>query len=561
MKRNLWFSVFMVVLLTLTSMAATPSDDGTAAQASLFGGGSWVTPKRDPRPDDSRPVLESAWRADIPDANVVRSTDQLLTDVLPKLSGDAANLLATKYQLPELEGKKIDWNNRQAGTDHIVAANNYVYENEPSMAVNPMNEQIVVVFTHYYNDTGVSGSCQAMISYDGGESFDYNDYYFPPMPNGGSCSDPVVRFSPDGFFVYYFYMDVYDPGGGEVADIIMQRASGFAPATAAGAPVNVLSSGGLHFLDKEWGDVHTFADPNTPGSEAVLYTSATKFYSNGDCAIVFNVSYDYGATWTYVNTNPLVMVGSVGCTDVVQGSRPIGTFNGFMTVCWYWSQFDGYLAGGYSIECAANDHYSNGVWSPFYYPVFNRKYELANWLGPNESFYRWRGGMFPALAVDEYGALYVTSTHDPTTSDLDTEAGNVILNRRYLDYAVVANWNAPMTIGSGTTAQGYATVAAHFDPMTNKAMIIVAYHDHTAGNTGYYIVYRKLTRAANSYSMSAGGKIRISDRWSVSDYLFIGDYIDSGMTSRRYHVVWTDRADAYSKMDFDDDVLHDYFTP
>jgi hypothetical protein len=513
-------------------------------------------------------MLESDRRASIPNANAPRTTDQLVKDLLPKLSGDASNLIASKYKPTELEGKKIDWNVK--ATDHIVAANSNVYENEPSMAVNPTNEQIVVVFTHYYNDSGIDGACQAMISYDGGETFDYNDYYFPPMPSGtGMCSDPVVRFSPDGAYVYYFYMDVYDPGTGEVSDIIMQRAWGFAPETAAGAGVKVLSSGGLHFLDKEWGDVHTFADPNTSGSAQVVYTTATKFYSNGDCGIVMNVSYDYGVTWFYANTNPWLLVLEPGCSNVVQGSRPIGAYNGFMTVCWYWSGFDGYLAGGYSIECQANDWYSNGLWSSFYYPVKNKKFELASWLGPVADYYRWRGGMFPALAVDEYGALYVTTTYDPTftgtpgnvNTGMDTEAGNVLLNRRYLDYNVALNWSTPVTIGSGSTAQGYATVTAHYDPAIKKAMIMVAYLDHTAGNAGYYAVYRKALRAPNSYSMTIGGKKKISDRWSVSDDLFIGDYFDSGMTSRRYHVAWTDRADAYGQLDGDDDVLHDYFTP
>ena len=396
-----------------------------------------------------------------------------------------------------------------------------------------------------------------MISYDGGESFDYNDYYFPPMPSGtGSCSDPVVRFSPDGEYVYYFYMDVY----ADVSDIIMQRAYGSAPSSAAGTPKIVFSSDELHFLDKEWGDVHTFADPGTIILEAVLYSTATKFYSNGDCAIVFNVSYDYGATWDWSNTNPLVLVGSTGCNDLESGSRPIGAYNGQMTVCWYWAGFDGYLTGKYYIECIANDHYSNGSWSPFYYPIKNKN-ELPAWLGPNANYYRWRGAMFPALAVDEFGALYVTSTYDPTSNDFDVESGNVAFNRKDLDYNVTAKWPAPIIVGSGSTAQGYATVAAHTDPQTGKAEVIVAYLDHTGGNKGYNVVYRRALRKWNSYNMSFGGKKKISDAWSVSDFEFIGDYIDSGMTARRYHIAWTDRSDAYDKFDFHDDVLHDYFVP
>jgi hypothetical protein len=47
----------------------------------------------------------------------------------------------------------------------------------------------------------------------------------------------------------------------------------------------------------------------------------------------------------------------------------------------------------------------------------------------------------------------------------------------------------------------------------------------------------------------------------MSDYSFIGDYIDSAVTSRRYHVVWTDRSDVWSIYDYDDDVVHDVVKP
>jgi len=46
---------------------------------------------------------------------------------------------------------------------------------------------------------------------------------------------------------------------------------------------------------------------------------------------------------------------------------------------------------------------------------------------------------------------------------------------------------------------------------------------------------------------------------SLSDWVFIGDYIDSAATMRRYHLVWTDRADKLDIFDPEDDVFADRF--
>ena len=150
MNKKLWFSVLTIFVLGLTSLAAHsgPGGNSTTSKSTAFGG-DWGNPRKTFRKDASNPVLESTWRVGIDDS-IPRSTENLLKDVLPKLSGDAADMLARKYKPTMVDGKKMDWALR--ATDQIVSSNNYIYENEPSMAVNPMNEAIVVVFTHYYDD-------------------------------------------------------------------------------------------------------------------------------------------------------------------------------------------------------------------------------------------------------------------------------------------------------------------------------------------------------------------------------------------------------------------------
>jgi hypothetical protein len=60
---------------------------------------------------------------------------------------------------------------------------------------------------------------------------------------------------------------------------------------------------------------------------------------------------------------------------------------------------------------------------------------------------------------------------------------------------------------------------------------------------------------------SWGADIRISDLSSFSDFVFIGDYIDSSasrvFSDRAVHVIWTDRSDKLSEFDPEDDIYSD----
>ena len=79
----------------------------------------------------------------------------------------------------------------------------------------------------------------------------WRDFVFLPLQAGGdSCSDPIVRFSPDGLYAYYFYMDI----AGGVSDTVMVRASGYNPKNILSGPIVVMTDYG-DFLDKLWGDV------------------------------------------------------------------------------------------------------------------------------------------------------------------------------------------------------------------------------------------------------------------------------------------------------------------
>ena len=112
-------------------------------------------------------------------------------------------------------------------------------------------------------------------------------------------------------------------------------------------------------------------------------------------------------------------------------------------------------------------------------------------------------------------------------------------------------------------AQGWATIVAQRVVSSNKPIIYIAYADHYksaalgAGkqNLIYDVRYRKSIIGGGTFQ----APVTVTDQSSLSDWSFIGDYFDSSTTSRRYHVIWTDRADKFSIFDYEDDIYADFF--
>jgi hypothetical protein len=117
-------------------------------------------------------------------------------------------------------------------------------------------------------------------------------------------------------------------------------------------------------------------------------------------------------------------------------------------------------------------------------------------------------------------------------------------------------------------AQGFPTLTARCSTMTNLCYTYLAYYSH--GNYGgfynniYNIYYLRNSRPlSNQYlgSMKLGKAVRVSDVSSWSHELYVTDYIDSFVTSRRYQVVWADRSDVTGTIDNDTDIIFDAFVP
>jgi hypothetical protein len=93
----------------------------------------------------------------------------------------------------------------------------------------------------------------------------------------------------------------------------------------------------------------------------------------------------------------------------------------------------------------------------------------------------------------------------------------------------------------------------------------LAYYDSKRssplGAVNCNVIYDVSTRFSNNAGASFQAAKIITDAASLTDYLFIGDYLDASANKRNFHVVWTDRADAVSIYAYEDDIFHDRFAP
>jgi hypothetical protein len=504
-----------------------------------------------------------------------------LTGIVPMLgSGFASEHFAKKLGMTSLMGKRLDTptvrakepRSPRAGVDTYVSGGFYGWygsQNEPSIAASPLDPNLVVAAAHNsYNFSGVSNACSIYVSTDGGENYFYLDD--TPLSTGvtNSCSDPVVRFSPDGYYFSISYMDIDDTGVDNIRLDVW-----FYFLARAGTTTPFPYTGGGEFLDKNWHDVHTFdAADGTADGGGYVYATTTLFLGSG-CGILMNRSSNNGATWDYGIGALIDFVDPCANPYLLQGARPIGGPGQQVLICYLDSGPDGWSPGDpptvpsdkFGIACQSSGNRMTSI-SGLFYASLNIPYELPFYLGPNQSYHRWWGGMFPSVAIDHLGVAHVAFAADPNANKLDPESGNVYTIRN-LQGAVsppyTTLWTARAAIGSGSMAQGWATIVAQRVVSSNKPIIYVAYADHYksaalgAGkqNLIYDVRYRKSIIGGGTFQ----APVTVTDQSSLSDYSFIGDYFDSSTTSRRYHVIWTDRADKFSILDFEDDIYADFF--
>jgi len=526
-----------------------------------------------------------------------RERDAFIRRILPMMGSTKAQLsLARRLGVPKLKGKALPGRpdrdgsrqtSRTAGIDHNVTGDYYGWygsQNEPSVAASTLDPDVVVAFAHNdFNTSGLSNACSVYLSFDGGQNFFY-DSDVTHTSATPTCSDPVVRFSPDGFRVYLSYMDINGTTGDDTVKV--QVRNGQNPSSVLGT-TDVFTGTGGDFVDKNWVDVHTWDAGSGQGFSGVgadvVHTTATLFDAAGGCSIIYNRSANYGSTWDF-GASGVVLLSS-DCSDpdpllirLVQGSRPAGGPGPQVIVCNYDSGADGWSPGvppsatavnnRFNIACMGSQDYGTTWYGPFF-PSSSIGFESAYWLGPNYQYMRLSAAGFPAVTIDSRANVQLAFGADPNSNPRDSEAGNVYHQKSVFNAStnpLMLKWIGRKPVGSGGGAQFFPAVLTQpaWESVFNP-YVWLAYYDTKRslrlGTVNHNLIYDVYTRfSTNNGSTFQAAKL-ITDSSSLMDYVFIGDYLDGSANRRNFHVVWTDRVDAISILSYEDDVFHDRFAP
>jgi hypothetical protein len=489
-----------------------------------------------------------------------------MSRVLPVVADDAVfRRMARELGVTQWGGKRLDAPSRASGSQRLAldqpVASADGSQNQPSISVDPTDHSRVVVFAN--NDTNLSGydnACSIYLSSDGGFSF-YYDSDVPLLNPTDFCAYPMVRYSPDGNVVYFSYLSIRDDSSS--SDVLVTVGDGDDPTTFINGPTPVF--GGSDFKDAPSIAVHTFdsADGVSDGG-GYVHVVTTIFNSIGTCGVYFNHSTNYGASWVGVGGFGSLNY-SLDCNvDLPHGGRIAAGPGAQVLVCYYHSGADGFSATAappavsnkFNIRCRSSAD-RGATFTGGGFAATNIPYELNDYLSPDELYHRWYPAMFPSLVIDHNGVAHMVFTMDPTANKLDAEAGNV----QYLRSTAAplySTWSARVSLGTGAKAQGYPTISAQRSNLRSSSTIYVAYYDHyrspgATPNLLYDVRYRKSIDAGVTF----GSPVTVTEVPSLSDKLYIGSRFDSDATMRRYHLVWTDRADKTSVNDYEDDVYSD----
>lgn len=485
-------------------------------------------------------------------------TKDQVSNVIEKMSFKPSLDFAKKFGITKIHGKDITkMASKSTGTpksfmDVGVGTDPTQFQDEPSVAAKPNNTAIIIGASNDFGGTS-TGACAAYRSSDGGQTWIKS--FLPLKLAGDTCSDPIVRWAPDSSKVYATYIS-YNLAAG-TSNIVVSKS--FNNGVSWGSPVIAIPGSTSTFTDKPWADVHTFV--SNVNTNYRLYVTATLFNSDGSINIGFTSSNNNASSF---GTVKLLATSSTG-TPVLQGSRPIGgkstsSSAGDVLVCWYNSDTDGFLTGSFSNHCRDSTNYGS-TFSPEITSFESSTYglfELPYYLGPSAQFHRWWGGMFPSMIVTGDGTAHMVFTADPVDPNANpatAEDGDVFYFTSVPPYTT---WSPPTKLNDDYSgqAQGFPTITAKL--LSNGYSLVASWEDHRnspfsvptgydCGSNGnalncFYDTYSAQTNP----SWSSSPNTKINDIQSLSDFIFVGDYIDSSTsrlnpTNNYAQVMWTDR--------------------
>jgi hypothetical protein len=208
------------------------------------------------------------------------------------------------------------------GSNIVLPKNPDLPENEPSVAVNPLNPLTIIAVAHDYTVDGFA----LYRSFDGGASFSYT--ILPVTEGFDLLSDPIIDF---GLQNRCLISGLAANSTTNEASIIVFRSDDGGQSFLNSTVVSTEIGNGI-FDDKEY-----LAIDKSPGSpfQGTAYISYTRFTNNGT-QILLQKSENNGITWSV----PVAITPIIPDLPFVQGSNiTIGT-NGEIYVGWIEGDFD-----------------------------------------------------------------------------------------------------------------------------------------------------------------------------------------------------------------------------
>ncbi|WP_432261880.1 sialidase family protein [Cupriavidus sp. TMH.W2] len=477
-----------------------------------------------------------------------------VAEKLEALSGLPSNLAALQLGITNIQGKPTDpspsgppGNAQSPKLRDVAIADTAANENETNVVANPVDKKYLVASSHRYPTFPIR--CVAYASSDGGKSWSAGVPMQQLSPSH-DCSDPVLAYAPDGSRVYMAYMDIF----GGTWDILVSHSDD--NGVTWSAPVIALQGNPAAFIyDKPWIATHSF----DASQSALVYVTATRFsvVSSPD-HIAFSRSTDGGLTF---NSASPTLFDSASAPVVVQGSHPAAGPGSDVVVAWYNSGADGWLNGGFQIKVAHSSD-NGATFDPPVIAAAESCCELPFWLGPSAFYHRWWGGMFPAAAIDGKGGAHIAYAFTPVNQNTaagrsSTESGDI----RYItsSSAPYTVWSAPLTVNDDglLRAQGFPAIAARED-----GTVWLSWEDHrlspavaTAFPNSSNLFYDNFVARKAPGQNTFFTNLRASDRSSLSQKTFIGDYTGIAVNATTTYAVWTDRRNRTNILDSNNDVF------
>jgi len=538
------------------------------------------------------------------DPDAAPPTPEQLRSVLPYLSNPAVRAdLALSLGLKELAGKPLvakpadAWASLETFVaaaltgdfDHWVsgdATSIRGQQTNPSMAVNPLDENIVVVAAeNTHSLAGNATDCTVYVSLDGGNSYSYGwdaNLFVTVAPH--TCSSPKVAFSPDGTTLYLSFQE----NGGATPVVDLFHYDGFNPTSAYILGIARIVSGATRVDSLSLG-VHTW---DADGTGAPFGYQTWTNFSGTACSIEMQRFSNYGSSLgpivtlatspTCTNANPLL-------NRVLQGPTIAGGPGTQVLACWFDAGKDGYSTSvqpmppvsptpvaplnKFNIACrssndrgltfAGNVSPPESVTPPDYtrwiYAAKDVASEVPYWLGPSGLYFYTGAAQFPSLTIDHLGAAHLVFSYAPSPLNrFKSDSANVAYVKSTASTptpllpTIYSKWSAKTVLATGFGAQLYPTIASQHVNESGKPYLYVGWIDTAASsalgvanaNSVYACRFRYSTTGGPSFARAES----YADHASASDYISIGKYLGATAGPGIFHLAWTDNRTSFSKM-------------